>query len=99
WQEVTVHESGTSRPLPYAPRLQGVFTIGYNFTRLRTTVDWTGRVLGPMALPRFAGLADRSPSFGEHHLQGTFAMRPGVEMYAALKNVLGFVQRDAIIAP
>ncbi|MHB1223188.1 MAG: TonB-dependent receptor [Gemmatimonadaceae bacterium] len=99
WQEVTVQDGGVLAPLPYAPRLQGVFTVGYNVARLRTTVDWTGRLLGPMALPRFAGFPDRSPWFGEHHVQATYAPRPGVELYGALKNALGFVQRDAIIAP
>ena len=99
WQEVVVHDGGVSSPLPYAPRLQGVFTVGYDFARLRTTVDWTGRVLGPMALPHFAGFADRSPWFGEHHVQATLVPRAGVELYAAVKNALGFVQRDAIIAP
>lgn len=98
-QEVLVHEAGVARPLEYAPRVQGVFTVGYRLARSRVTVDWTGRVMGPMALPRFAGHPDRSPWFGEHHLQATFAPRAGLELHAAVKNLLGFVQRDAIIAP
>lgn len=99
WQEVTVNESGMKTPLPYAPELQGVFSVGYNFASLRTTLDWTGRVLGPMTLPEFDGFPDRSPSFSEHHVQATYAPGNGMELYAAVKNVLGFVQQNAIIAP
>lgn len=98
-QDVVINDAGVRSALPFAPRVQGVFTAGYSFAGARTTLDWTGRMLGPMALPRFDGYPDRSPWFGEHHVQATFAPRPGLEVYGAVKNVFDMVQHDAIIGP
>lgn len=96
-QDVSITEEAVRRPLPFAPRAQAVFSLGYRFDRVGVTVDWTGRVQGPAALPRFDGLASRSPWFTEQHLQFTRRTRRGPELYVAVKNLFGFVQRDAII--
>jgi outer membrane receptor for ferrienterochelin and colicins len=98
-QDVFVRDSAGVRPLPFAPTVQSVFAIGYRVDALRTTVDWTGRVQGSAALPRFSGLASRSPWFTEQHLQLTYRPRRAPEMYVAVKNLFDFVQRDAIIDP
>lgn len=98
-QEVVTSDGGVRSPLPYAPGVQGVFTLGYQFVGGRLAMDWTGRVLGPMALPHFDGFPGRSPWFSEHHLQATFQPRAGMEIYGAVKNLFDLVQRDAIIAP
>ncbi len=98
-QEVFVREGGASRPLPFAPRVQGTFTVGHDFRGVGATLDWTGRVLGPMALPALHGHASRSPWFTEHHLQATKRLRPGAELYLAVRNVLDFTQSGAIVSP
>ena len=97
-QDVTVRDSSGVRALSFAPRVQSVFALGYRIGR-GVTVDWTGRVQGPAALPQFDGLASRSPWFTEQHLQVTHRPRRGPEVYAAVKNLTNFVQRDAIIDP
>ena len=96
-QDVFLEEAGTRRALPFAPRAQGVFSIGYRIARTGSTIDWTGRVQGPAALPLFDGLASRSQWFTEQHLQITQRVAEWPEMYVAVKNVFDFVQRDAII--
>ncbi len=98
-QDVFVEDAGVRRALPFAARAQGVFSLGYRIDRLALTVDWTGRVQGPAALPKFDGLSSRSPWFTEQHVQFT-RRKPGApELYLAVKNVFNFVQRDAIVDP
>ncbi len=98
-QDVFIRERGIRRALPFAPTMQGVFTLGYRIAPLGLSVDWTGRVQGPASLPRFAGLPSRSTWFTEQHLQ--FAERVGrsSEIYVGVKNLFNYVQRDPIIDP
>ena len=70
-QDVYISERGVRRALPFAPTVQGVFSLGYRVERLGLSVDWTGRIQGPAALPRIAGLSSRSTWFTEQHLQFT----------------------------
>ncbi len=98
-QEVYVTHDGARRALPFAPRVQGVFSLGWRVARTGLTLDWTGRLQGPAALPRFDGLSSRSPWFTEQHLQLTHRRGTAPEVYVAVKNLFGFVQRDAIVDP
>jgi outer membrane receptor for ferrienterochelin and colicins len=99
FQDAFVVNGGERTPIVFSPRVQGVFTLSYRLPRATGSIDWTGRVLGPIQLPHFDGLPSRSGWFTEQHLQATARMRPGVELYAAVKNVFDYVQRDAIIDP
>lgn len=98
-QDVFIREQGVRRDLPFAPAVQGVFTLGYRFSRLGLTVDWTGRVQGPTPLPRYEGLPSRSSWFTEQHVQMGRRMPRGPEIYLAVKNLFNYVQRDPIIDP
>ena len=98
-QDVSIDRDGVRRALPFAARVQGVFSLGYRVDAIRTTIDWTARVQGPVALPAFDGLPSRSPWFTEQHLQFTHRPRGGTDLYIAVKNLFDFVQRDAIIDP
>ena len=98
-QEVSRTDDGVRRPVPFAPSRQAIFSLGYRIDRIGTTIDWTGRVQGPAALPQFDGLPGRSPWFTEQHVQFTHRMRNGPDVYVAVKNLFDFVQRDAIIDP
>jgi outer membrane receptor for ferrienterochelin and colicins len=98
-QDVFTVNDGTRRALPFAPSVQAVFGVGYRISRLNVTVDWTGRVQGPTALPQFDGLASRSPWFTEQHLQFTHRRAGAPEFYVAVKNLFNLVQRDALIDP
>jgi outer membrane receptor for ferrienterochelin and colicins len=98
-EEVFSLEEGQRQDVLFAPRFQGVFTVGYKLTNAGMTVDWTGRVLGPMPLPQFPDLASRSSWFTEQHVQVTKAMRQNAELYVAVKNLFDYVQRDPIVDP
>ena len=52
-----------------------------------------------MQLPRFPGRPERSPWFSEHHVQATKAFATGLEVYAAVKNLLDFQQQDPLVDP
>jgi outer membrane receptor for ferrienterochelin and colicins len=98
-QDVYVEDAGVRRALPFAARAQGVFTLSYRIDQVGLTVDWTGRVQGPTALPLFDGLASRSSWFTEQHLQVTRRKSGAPDVYVAVKNLFDFVQRDAIVDP
>ncbi len=98
-QDVFIRERGVRRALPFAPTLQGVFTLGYRIAPLGLSIDWTGRVQGPAALPRFAGLSSRSTWFTEQHLQFAERIGRGSEIYVGVKNLFNYVQRNPIIDP
>lgn len=98
-QDVFQVNDGVRSDIAFATGFQGVYTLGYKFPRARLALDWTGRVIGPMPLPRFEGLPSRSPWFTEQHLQGTWSLRSGVDVYGAVKNIFDYVQANAIIDP
>ncbi len=98
-QDVFLVDGGARRALPFAAGVQTVFTAGYRFANIGMTIDWTGRVQGPAALPRFAGLPSRSEWLTEQHVQLTQRLSTGRELYVAVKNIFDYVQRDAIIDP
>jgi outer membrane receptor for ferrienterochelin and colicins len=98
-QDVFLSERGARRAVPFAPKVQAVFTLGYRVASIGLSIDWTGRVQGDAALPRFAGLPSRSPWFTEQHLQFAERIRRGSDVYVAVKNLFDYVQRDPIIDP
>jgi outer membrane receptor for ferrienterochelin and colicins len=98
-QDVYQVNDGVRSDIAFATHFQGVFTLGYKFPRARLALDWTGRVLGPMQLPRFDGLPSRSPWLTEQHVQGTWSLRSGVNVYGAVKNIFDYVQANPIIDP
>jgi outer membrane receptor for ferrienterochelin and colicins len=99
-QDVWSERGGRRRALEFAPRVQGVATASYTFRRAGgLTVDWTGRMVGPMALPAVPGHATRSPWFGEHHVQATATLGDGLQLFAAVKNVLDWRQPDPLVDP
>ncbi len=98
-QDVFIRERGVRRDLPFAPNVQGVFTLGYRVDALALTIDWTGRVQGPTPLPKFDGLPSQSGWFTEQHVQVSKRLGRGPDLYVAVKNLFNYVQRDPIIDP
>jgi len=96
-QDVLLREpTGTTR-VPFAARALGNLTAGYKFARTGTQVDWTARLVGPMAMPEFEGRPGTSPWFSEHHLQFTQPVRRDMELFGAVRNLFGFRQQNAIV--
>ncbi|HEX6058335.1 MAG TPA: TonB-dependent receptor [Gemmatimonadaceae bacterium] len=98
-QDARIVEPHATRRLPFAPSTQLVLALALESDERGLTLDWTARALGPMALPRSEGLPSRSPWFSEHHLQLTKSLGEALRIYAGVKNLFGWVQRDAIVAP
>ena len=98
-QDARVVEAGVSRRLPFAATTQVVLALAWESAPRGLTLDWSARALGPMALPRAEGLPSRSPWFSEHHVQLTKELGDGLRVYAGVKNLFDWTQRDAIVDP
>jgi len=101
-QDVFVMEpNGNKRELEFASDFLGVFTSSYTFnSKFRPSVDWTGRVVGPMKLPEYEAPFERdlySPWFTEQNLQVTVRPSRQVELYLSVKNIFNYTQSDPII--
>lgn len=97
WQDVTLTDGGVTRAVPYAARVLGTLTTGVRVPRLGSTIDWTARLVGPMALPTFDGRPTASPWFSEHHVQLTHPITRTLELYGAVRNLFDYRQRNAIV--
>lgn len=101
-QDVFVMEpDGSKRDLEFASDFLGVFTSSYtSSSKLRTSIDWTGRVVGPMKLPEYEAPFERdsnSPWFTEQNLQITVRPSRQVELYLSIKNLFNYTQANPII--
>jgi outer membrane receptor for ferrienterochelin and colicins len=98
-QDVQVRRDGVSEWQPFSARFKGEWTVTWEFREGGTTLDWTGRLLGPMALPRFEGRAERSPWFTEQAVQLVHPFGRQMAVTVAVRNLFDFRQRDPLIAP
>lgn len=99
WQQVQTVEEGLARPLEFAPGFKGEFTLSREWERAGLTLDWTGRLVGPMQLPVFEGLPDRSPWYTEQALQATVRLAPNTFVIAAVRNLSDYRQPDPVVHP
>lgn len=97
WQRVESVTGGAARPLEFAPGFKGEFTISREWERPGLTLDWTGRVVGPMQLPVFPGKPERSPWYTEQTLQATKRLAANTFLIAAVRNLGNYRQSDPII--
>lgn len=98
-QQVFSVEAGLRKDLAFAPTFKGEYTVSWAAGDERVVLDFTGRVVGPMALPERSGRVARSPWFSEHDLQGTVRVGRNAFLIVGVKNVLDYVQRDPILHP
>ncbi|MDX1618155.1 MAG: TonB-dependent receptor [Balneolaceae bacterium] len=98
-QDVYQQEGGSRSPLPFAPDYSGVFTLSYAFSPLDLSVDYTGRITGPMPLPEYEGYANRSEWFTEQNIKLSKQLSPGIQIYGSVKNLFNYTQDDPLIAP
>jgi outer membrane receptor for ferrienterochelin and colicins len=97
WQDVTLTEAGVTSRVPFAARLLGNLTAGVRVPGTGATVDWTARLVGPMALPEFAGRPVASPWFSEHNVQVTVPVTRTLQCYGAVRNLFDYRQLNAIV--
>lgn len=95
WQRVVRTVQGVTSEVPFAPGFKGDFTVSWHSGE--RTLDWTGSVTSPMALPRIAGRRDRSPWFTEQNLQVTMPLKRTTFATIGVKNLFDTRQRDPLV--
>lgn len=91
--DVSFTNNGIKKRQLLTEQITGVWNIGYNFKKLRLTVDYTGNVYGPMRLPLLGPLDNRaaeSPVWSLQNIQLTKTLPHGIEIYGGVKNLLNF---------
>lgn len=97
------HDSiGDRKKIPqlFAPKFSGTYQLSYSFRRAGITIDYTGRVNGPMHLPVVANdfRPAMSPWFDIANIQVTKKYK-GFEVYAGVKNLWNFLPKNPILRP
>lgn len=110
--DVAVEEGGASRPLEFAPDVQGTATVTWEAPG-GLVADYTARLTGPMALPDYddatraayeaatgAPLRAVSPTYTVHTLQVTKDLRVGgrlAQVYVAVENLFDYTQPSPLV--
>lgn len=85
----------------FTPAFSGTFVLGYKFNKLKLSVDYTGRVMGPQKLPHYDApftRAETSPWFTIQNIQVTKEIK-SVSVYAGVKNIFNWTQSSPLIDP
>jgi outer membrane receptor for ferrienterochelin and colicins len=93
WQGVGTVENGVRQQQILTERWTGVWTFSYKINRLKTAVDYSGNIYGPMRLPLLGALDPRrqySPVWSIQNIQFTFSGFNKFECYAGIKNLLNW---------
>lgn len=91
--DVTFEEGGVKSRQLLTERFSGVWSIGYDFSQIGLTMDYTGNVYSPMRLPLLGELDDRdefSPWWSIQNIQLTKIIGTRWELYGGIKNLLNF---------
>ncbi len=86
-------------PQLFAPPFSGTWTLSYQIPKWHLAIDYTGNVNSPMYLPVVPNdyRPERSPWYALHNVQFTRHFHNGLEVYAAVKNILGFYPNQDVI--
>lgn len=103
WMQSFVAGAGGSKlPQLLTPIFQGVFNIGYKLQRWRSTLSWTGKVIGPMHLPSYAPPFERptrSGWFTEQNLQMSTDLGKGWGLQIGCRNLFNYTQPSPLVDP
>ncbi|MCG8373290.1 MAG: TonB-dependent receptor, partial [Balneolales bacterium] len=83
--------------LEFSPDFNSVFGLTYR-AKHQLTFDYTSRLVGRMKLPEYPDRSNYSPLFSEHNLKVTKVFQNNFEVFISGKNLLNYIQKDAIIA-
>lgn len=94
-------EALTKTPQLYAPDFSANFAVSYSINKIGLSIDWTGKVTGPMHLPVVPNdyRPEMSPWFCLMNIQLTKRLPKNFEVYAGAKNLLNFIPADPILRP
>lgn len=93
WQDVALHENGTTTHQLLTERISGTWAVSYIIKALHVGIDYTGNIYGPMQLP-LAGQMDprpaTSPTWSIQNIQFVYTGFKGFEIYSGIKNLLNW---------
>lgn len=83
----------------HQPPFVANFYLSYNFPIPQLSIDWTGNFVAPMLLARVENdyRPEKSPPYSIQNIQLTKQFSNGLEIYAGIKNIFNFIQRDPIL--
>ena len=83
----------------FTPAFSGTFVVGYKFRKMKLSIDYTGRVMGPQKLPHYEAPFTRpetSPWFTIQNVQVTKELK-SFSVYAGVKNIFNWTQSSPLI--
>lgn len=98
-QVYNVQTTGEKQEQIHAPWFSAVFAAGYEFKKLKTRIDYNGKVTGSMRLPTFEGRPTRSQWFSLQHVQITTHVSKSWKAVYGVKNLLNYTQPSPLIHP
>jgi len=91
FQDVRQTENRISTRQILTESYTGTWNVGYNFRRLKLSLDYTGNLYGPMRLPTLGEndpRSDFSPVWSIQNIQFTYKGIKDFEFYGGVKNLL-----------
>ena len=98
----SIDEDGVQEEELFAPSFSGVFSVSYQLAKHDASIDWTGKVYGPMNLPTYDepfNRAEISPWFTLQHLQLNKRFNGQLSAYFGVKNIFDYTQDSPLIDP
>ena len=96
----SIDKNGVEQEELFAPSFTGVFSISYQIEMHDASIDWAGKVYGPMNLPTYDEpfrRRENSPWFTLQHLQLNKKFNSQLSTYIGVKNILDYTQESPII--
>ncbi len=98
----SIDENGVKEEELFAPSFSGVSSVSYQLEIQDASIDWTGKVYGPMNLPTYDEPFNRaatSPWFTLQHLQLNKRFNSQLSTYFGVKNIFDYTQDSPLIDP
>ncbi len=92
-QDVSQTENGITTRQILTESYTGTWNLGYTFTNLDLSLDYTGNLYGPMRLPTLGESdprSDYSPLWSVQNIQFTYKGLDNFEFYGGIKNLLNW---------
>lgn len=99
WMNVFQVNNGNRSAITFAPEWSGVVTASYTLPDAKTTFDYSGRLMGKMALPEYPGFSNHSDLFAEHNLKVSHDVSDAASISISIQNIGNYTQENAIVAP
>jgi outer membrane receptor for ferrienterochelin and colicins len=100
-QDVYNMNSGVKEDDYFAADWMAVWSASYSIAG-RLDLDYSGKGVGPMRMPEYPAPFEkplRSPVHTVHDIQAQYSVRPGLDLYAGVKNLFNYTQVSPMTDP